>query len=367
MCPSLRRRFGVRAAIPVALATLLLFLTAIESAAQREPGANIFQAPQVVHFDAPVPIQIAAPQVDPATLIRIPVTVVDDAGRCVDSLSARDFALSIDGENSPITWFGANHRTSAALGVLVDVSQFMSFKSWRGGLISKVPLAQQAVQRLIDKLDARDNMFVATFARRFHMVDDFTNDHRDLEERLEMLRPTDELDDFHGDGIYESMIKGITVLTHAPKSCERRALLVFSSGYYDTSTHGVEDVIAKAQFTGVTIYNIVVLGFKHEADAFAIRSGMGRIAAETGGLTFMVNLWDGPKPDIDAGDEIASDLDSQYMVGFSAPPSGPTVLPVELMLPHHPGMRARAPSVVRFRPGEFAPGPSAPIAAMLPE
>src|ERR1700693_861454 len=214
MCPSLRRRFGIRVAITVAIATLLLSLTAIDSAAQHDPGANIFQVPPVIHFNAPVPIQIAAPQVDPATLIRIPVTVVDSAGRCVDSLSAHDFALSIDGEDCPITWFGANHRTSAALGVLVDVSQFMSYKSWRGGLVSKVPLAQQAVQSLIDNLDAHDNMFVATFARRFHMLDDFTNDHRDLEERLSMLRPTDELDDFHADGIYESMIKGITVLTH---------------------------------------------------------------------------------------------------------------------------------------------------------
>ena len=32
-------------------------------------------------------------------------------------------------------------------------------------------------------------------------------------------------------GIYESVMKGITVLAHAPKTCDRRALLVFTNAY----------------------------------------------------------------------------------------------------------------------------------------
>jgi VWFA-related protein len=353
-------------AIPIALVAALLPLISIEASAQQDLGANIFQAPQVVRFAAPMQ-NITSPKVDPATLIRIPVTVQDDAGQCVDSLDARDFSLSVDGEESPIALFRSNHTTAAALGVLVDVSQGMSFKSWRGGLISKVPLAQEAIQRMIDKLDAHDSVFLATFARRFHMLDDFTTDHSGLEERLPLLRPTDELDDFHGDGIYESMIKGITVLTHAPKSCERRALMVFTSAWCDSSTHGAEDVVAKAQFAGVTIYNIIVLGFKHEADTFSIRNGMGRIAAETGGRTFMVDLWSGPDPVIAAADEIASELDSQYLLGFSASPWGPHALPIELMLPNHPGLHAQTERVVRFRPSDFVSDVSMPTSRGLPE
>jgi VWFA-related protein len=368
MGPSTRRRFGIRDAFPVALATLLVLTLEVDSVAQQTSDANILQTPQVFRSTAPPAINvISVPQMDPEGLVRIPVTVIDDAGRCVEALSARDFSLSVDGEESPIAMFRPNHATAAALGVLVDVSQAMSYKSWRGGVVSKVPLAQEAIATIIDKLDPHDNVFMAAFARRFHMLDDFTTDHRDLKERLPMLRPTDLLDDFDGNGIYESMIKGITVLTHAPKACDRRALLVVTSAFCDTSTHGTEDVIAKAQFAGVTVYNIIVLGFRHESDLFSIRNGIGRIASETGGLTFIVNGRGEGDPVDSATGEIVSELDNQYVLGFAVPQWGSNVLPVELMLPHHPGMRVRAPRVVRFRLADLKRRSASPLPPDLPE
>jgi len=339
----------------------------IDSLAQQSLDANILQTPQVVKFGAPPAMVISpAPQPDPVGLIRIPVTVVDDAGRCVASLSARDFSLSVDGDESPIAWFRPNRATSAALGVLVDISQSMAPKSWSGGSFSKLPFVQAALKMVVDKLDAHDNVFLATFARRFHMLSDFTTDHRDLEERLPMLQVADQLDDFGGSGIYESVMKGITVLSHAPKTCDRKALLVFTDAG-DSSSHGADDVIAKAQFAGVTIYNFVVQGFQIETDLPSIRNGMGRIAAETGGLTFIVNMWRERDRIVSDADEIVSELDNQYLLGFSVSPWGPNAVPVELMLPHHPGMRVRAPHVVRFRPDDLLREIGAPPTQILPE
>jgi VWFA-related protein len=368
MYPSNRRRFGIREAFPVALAALLVLMSEIDSSAQQTAAANVLQMPQVFSSAPLSAMKVAsAPQIDPETLIRIPVTVLDNAGRCVESLSARDFSLSVDGEESPITWFRPNRATAAALGVLVDISQSMAFKSFHGGTISKLPLVQAALKMVVDKLDAHDNLFLATFARRFHMIEDFTIDHSGVEERLSMLHVTDQLDDFDGSGIYESMLKGITVLAHAPKTCDRRALLVFTNAYCDTSTHGADDVIAKAQFAGVTVYNIIVLGFAHETDMFSIRNGMGRIAAETGGLTFIVNRWSDRDRIVSDTDEIASELDNQYVLGFSVSPWGSNALPVELMLPHHPGLRTRAPHVVRFRPDDLLRQSATPPLRILPE
>jgi VWFA-related protein len=368
MCPSIRRRFGIRELFPIALVALLVLISEIDSSAQQNLDANILQTPQVFRFAAPSAVNVAsALRIDPEALIRIPVTVIDDAGRCVESLSARDFSLSVDGEESPIAWFRPNRATTAALGVLVDISQSMAFKSFSGKTFSKLPLIQAAIKTVVDKLDSHDDVFLATFARRFHVIDDFTTDHRALQERLSMLHVTDQLDDFDGTGIYESMIKGVIVLTHAPKSCDRRALLVFTDGDCDTSIHGDDDVIAKAQFAGVTIYNIVVLGFPHESAALSIQKGLGRIAAETGGLTFRVNGWSERDSIVSAADKIASELDNQYVLGFSVSPWGPGALPVELMLPHHPGMRARAPRVVRFRPDDLIRRASAPPLRILPE
>ena len=181
-----------------------------------------------------------------------------------------------------------------------------------------------------------------------------------------MLRVADQLDDFDGSGIYDSLMKGIAVLAHAPKTCDRRALLVFTDAG-DSSSHGVDDVIARAQFAGVTIYNFIVLGFPIETDALSIRNGMGRIAAETGGLTFVVNMWRDRDRIASASDEITSELDNQYVLGFSVRPWSANALPVELILPHHPGMRVRAPRVVRFRPADLMRQASAPPPIILPE
>ncbi len=93
---------------------------------------------------------------------------------------------------------------------------------------------------------------------------------------------------------------------------------------------------------------------------------MGRIAAETGGLTFVVNMWREHDRVRSAIDEIAYELDNQYVLGFPVPASGVNEVPVELMLPHHPGISIRAPHVVRFHPSDFVHAASAP-APYLPE
>ncbi len=368
MYPSFRRRFGIRKAFLIPLVVLLVLFSEIDSVAQQGLDANILQTPQVFRFARPSATNVRSePKSDPEALIRIPVTVIDEAGHCVESLSERDFSLSVDGEESPIAWFRPNRATAAALGVLVDISQGMEFKSSSGWTFSKLPLVQAAIKAIVEKLNAHDNVFLATFARRFHMIGDFTSNPRDLEARLPMLCVTDQLDDFDASGIYESVMKGITVLSHAPKTCDRRALLVFTNAYLDTSTHGPDDVIAKAQFAGVTVYNILVPRFTHQTETFSIDSEMRRIAAETGGLTFIVNGRSESDRIVSATDEIASELDNQYLLGFSVSPWGPNALPVELMLPHHPGVRVRAPRVVRFRPNDFFRQAAEPPPRILPE
>ena len=112
------------------------------------------------------------PQIDPRPLLRIPVTVIDEAGRCVRSLDARDFSLSVDGDESPIALF--RPASSAALGILVDIPQSMEFKSFSGRTFSKLPLIQAAARSIIDRLESHDSVFLATFARRFHVIDGFT-------------------------------------------------------------------------------------------------------------------------------------------------------------------------------------------------
>ncbi|HLX37101.1 MAG TPA: VWA domain-containing protein [Candidatus Binataceae bacterium] len=361
MAPSSWRRFGIREAIPAALFCLLIAFAPTTSTAQQALDASIMQTPQVVKFGVPMPPNVPpAPDIDPTTLINIPVTVIDHHGRCVDSLDARDFSLRVDGWKSPIALFRRNRATAAALGVLVDISQGMSFQSFSGPLYSKIPSALDAVESLLARLDSQDRVFLAAFARRFHIIEDLTTDHQAIDDRLSMVRPADR-SERDADGIYESMIKGIAMLANASKSDDRRALVVFTSALYDTSTHGVEDVIARAQFAGVTVYNVVLLGYAHDTDPSVIRGTIGRIADETGGQTFILK-WRDEGDILDAAAEVTSELDSQYVVGFAPMPSHDGVLGVNLTM-SDPALSVHAPRAVRFRRDRF----KGQLSMMLPE
>ncbi|HVN29608.1 MAG TPA: hypothetical protein VMT64_14015, partial [Candidatus Binataceae bacterium] len=116
MYPSTRRRLGRFKVLPVALVALLLSLDR-DCTAQQSLGTSTLQTPQIVHFNpqvASVPFSpLPTPHLAPS-LLRIPVTVTNDAGQCVQSLEVGDFSLDIDGHESPIELFRKNHATSAA-------------------------------------------------------------------------------------------------------------------------------------------------------------------------------------------------------------------------------------------------------------
>ena len=155
MYPSIRRRFGIREPFPLALVALLVLISDNRLVRSTEPRYQHPSDPAGVQVRVRLRRRMSdpTPQIDPEALIRIPVTVIDDAGRCVRSLSARDFSLSVDGEESPIPLFRPNRATAAALGVLVDISQSMAFKSFSAsGLSRSCPLCSRDQRRSIDKL-----------------------------------------------------------------------------------------------------------------------------------------------------------------------------------------------------------------------
>ena len=106
MCRLTRRRFGIREVFPAALVVLLILIFQIDSAAQQNLDANILQTPQVFRFTAPPAVNVtSAPQIDPEALIRIPVTVVDDAGQVVGGLRAKALR-SADDSHAVAEWAG---------------------------------------------------------------------------------------------------------------------------------------------------------------------------------------------------------------------------------------------------------------------
>ncbi len=347
----------LRAIQKVSLAAMIVLAAiafATASSAQPRPAADAVQ-PNVAQSNVaqskaadlapPAPAQDGDAGPDSSRHVRIPVTVVDGAGHYSQALSAHDFALRVDGDEQPVEFLWRDAGTPAAVGILVNISKDMEAKTWRRP--PKMGQAGTAADLLVGALSAYDNIFLAAFARRFHVLEAYTTDHPSIDERIALLRVTDELDDL-GDGFYESIIKGVTALAHAPAVCERRALVVITNDADDTSHHGADDAIAKAQFAGAVIYEIVIVSPRE--DLASVQQRLGRIARETGGAAYLVN-WTGDRDRlISAVTSIASEIDNQYMLGFAVSPWSPLALSIELEVVSHPGMNARAPLVVRFHP-----------------
>lgn len=355
------RRFGIwDVLLPAAVAILFLAVFSLgDSAAQQSPTSNVLQIPRAAKA-APA---VLPPPRDDSRHLRIPVSVVDNSGECVRSLGARDFALEIDGEDRKIDSLRSITGGDVAAGILVDISESMQPRIPTWGKPPKVPQERNVVRHVLAALGSGDQVFLATFARRFHMLEGFTADHAMLEERIPMVRVADQVDDLDATALYESIIKGVTVLTHAPAQCDRRALIVITDGQDAGSRHGADDAIANAQFAGVAVYNILVTSASdfspahpEEFDMTTIRRGIGRAARETGGETYVVN-WIGDDDLIAAAaHSIASELDSSYLVEFSVSPWSAPAMPVELMIVKQPWLHPRAPAVVRFRP-DHPPAP----------
>jgi hypothetical protein len=206
------------------------------------------------------------------------------------------------------------------------------------------------------ELKERDPILLGWFARRLHVLEEFTTDRATIEERLPYLeqRPT-VFDD--GTALYESIIKGITILEHGPS--ERRALVVITGTADDCSRRGVEDIIARAEFARVMIYAIILAGGAYPTFS-TVHDALSRVTSATGGDLYVVYAR-GDRPDMmRTAESIAAGVDRDYMLGFPFVLDGNNILPVELSLVNHPGMHVRTLRTLRF------PLPEADTPAMPP-
>src|SRR5262249_51199057 len=81
-------------------------------------------------------------------------TVIDEAGKSGQGLTAEDFQVLEDGQEQKISFFSHDSRVPISLGVLLDVS---------GSLQDKLRQGLQTVREIASTLAADDEMFVVMF------------------------------------------------------------------------------------------------------------------------------------------------------------------------------------------------------------
>lgn len=225
------------------------------------------------------PIKVDVPVVDVSFSAR------DAKGALVDSLKKDDIRLFEDGDEQQIEFFSKSSDLPLTLGLIIDVS---------GSQEKFVKKHEKDLMIFLEEvLGPKDRVFVVGFGNHIRLINDFTNSPEEVIEHMKQLekrfeefpelgpKEDRELGTAYFDAIYYPIAEKLAGGTGP------RALLVFSDGEDNASSHDMMTTIEEAQAENVTIYSIRYTetgkhGIFTAANKYGIRV-MDRVAKETGG------------------------------------------------------------------------------------
>jgi Ca-activated chloride channel family protein len=220
-------------------------------------------------------------------LVNLAFSVRDSNGPLVDNLAKDDLEILEDTIPQKIAFFSRSVDLPLTLGLIVDVSDSQQHFYKQHSRDLEVFLK--------DVLGHKDRAFLICFGNHLRLVSDFSQSGAELLERLKMFdkgeRNVPEIgpveDRELGTAFYDSIY--YSVAEKLAKENGRRALLMFSDGEDNSSSHDMMSAIEAAQAADVPIFTIRYTELKHgkltARNQYGIRV-MDRIARETGGRHF---------------------------------------------------------------------------------
>jgi VWFA-related protein len=237
-----------------------------------------------------------------AELVLLDASVKDAAGERISNLSKDNFRVYEDGKLQTITHF-ASDDIPVTVGLVIDTS---------GSMRPKYRDVVAAALSFIQASNRNDEVFVVNFGDHVSsgLPDDvpFTADLSQLRTALSWEVPAGRT------ALYDAILFS---LHHLEKGkCEKKALMLFSDGGDNSSTHGSEEVMRMARESRATIYTIGILDAD---DPDRNPSLLRQLAQVSGGESFF------PKDlsmVIGICRQIASDIRTRYTIGYVPSRSG---------------------------------------------
>jgi Ca-activated chloride channel family protein len=217
-------------------------------------------------------------------LANVAFSARDSQGALVNSLAKDDVEVSEDAVPQKISFFAHSIDVPLSLGLIVDFSGSQDQFSKQHQHDLEVFLK--------DVLGPKDRVFLICFGNHLRLVSDFSKSGSEVLDRLKAYQHSDkhipELgpkeDRELGTAFYDSIYYSVTEKLASEDG--RRALLVFSDGEDNSSSHDMMTAIEAAQAANVLVYTIRYTEKKHghltARNQYGIRV-MDRIAKETGG------------------------------------------------------------------------------------
>jgi VWFA-related protein len=259
-------------------------------------------------------------------LVNVGFTARDPQGALVDSLTENDISLFEDGVQQKIAYLRRSADAPLTLGLIVDTS---------GSQESEAKRHKHDIQVFLKSvLGPKDRAFLVFFENRIRLISDYSQSGDEMMERWDEFngneKKTNKKDktpkkepEFPDLGPLERRVLGTafydaiyySVSEKLAQETGRRALLVFSDGEDNSSSHDMMSAIEAAQSSDVLVFTIRYTEESHgkltARNQYGIRV-MERIAKETGGAEFDAKTTDPQKNFKQIGEELRSMYEAGY-------------------------------------------------------
>ena len=233
-------------------------------------------------------------------LVRLQVSVKDQAGAVAGGLNSEDFSITENGAPQNISVFERNTVQPLSVAVLVDTS---------GSTAKDLDYEVQSVNRFVKSLlrsgNPADSAALYSFNWQVVLNIGFTRRMDRLEQALRSLRGEG------GTSLYDAIYLASRELRFREG---RHVMVLVTDGGDTTSTKSFDDALEAAQRAEAVLYPVVVIPIENDAGRnIGGEHALSTISARTGGRVFLPTL--GEKLDR-AFDDILTELRTQYMIAY---------------------------------------------------
>jgi Ca-activated chloride channel family protein len=282
-------------------------------------------------------------------LVNVGFSVRDSQGKFITNLTQDDFEVLEDGVPQKIAFFAKSVDVPLTMGLLVDLS------GSQGSFLK--PHEKDLRVFLHTALAPKDRAFLLGFGNHLRLIADYSTPDRDLAAALagyQRLNDTSAYPELGpkeirtaGTAFYDAIYYASTQML-ANAEGGRKALLIFSDGEDNSSSHHMLDAIEAAQSNNVLLFCVRYTEVRDHRLNSRNKYGtsvMARVAKETGGADYDAQ----EKGLVENFKQIGEQLRSAYELGYhsTAPAIDDTF--------HKISIRAKDPGLtVRAKTGYYA-------------
>ena len=273
-------------------------------------------------------------------LVNVAFSARDSRGSLLENLTKDDVEVFEDAVPQKISFFARSVDVPLTLGLIVDFSASQNQFSKQH---------ERDLQLFLkDVLGPKDRVFLVGFGNHVRLISDFSQSGTQMLQQLDTYRHHN--DRFPELGAKESRVLGTafydaifySVLEKLASETGRRALLVFSDGEDNSSSHDMMTAIEAAQSANVLVFTIRYTEKDHgkltARNQYGIRV-MDRMARETGGQHIDAEI---TAPETYFG-QIAEELRSSYELAYyPSNPMGDDTFRKIAIRPKWPGVTIRS-------------------------